>query len=539
MSRIERAIEDLRESFFAADYPSEFLEEYDQLECLAHSHGTETFLVSRRDNGTLFVAKYYEKSIFETVNESNILSAIHFEGLPAYTATFENDRVLLTVREYIEGTPLDQYAEEDKLSEKQAVAFCIQLCDILSYLHGQEKPVIHRDIKPQNIIVRKDGTIALIDFDIARQYREDAETDTKCFGTRVYAPPEQYGFSQTDCRADIYSLGVLLRYLLTGSEKEQAEKPLPKPMKRVVDRCTAFSPKDRFTSAEAVKRALLLSDGRHKQKRILLHTCAATALLFLCIGFALGRFTALLIPAPVAGMVAFKEPLIEAAARVQLGKTNEEPITAKELETIKELYIFGTEVSATRESFENALADSDRYTRGGITTLEDLALMPNIEQLQISYQDLTDTTGISALKHPISVNLMHTQITDVSELTGKLTLLSRILYGTNVTDVSCLDTCRRLEYLELGHTFVDSPAACGGFASVKELSLTGLNWNTLDGLERYTALETLNLTDARIGSIDALQSLATIRVIRSNGELYEKLKVLFENTGVSIIQEIQ
>jgi hypothetical protein len=253
----------------------------------------------------------------------------------------------------------------------------------------------------------------------------------------------------------------------------------------------------------------------------------------------LGRFATLLIPAPVAGTVAFKEPLIEAAVRVQLGKTNGEPITTKELETIKELYIFGTEVSATRESFENALADSDRYTRGGITTLEDLALMPNVEQLQISYQDLMDTAGISALKHPISINLMHTQITDVSELAGKQTLLSLNLYGTNVTDVSCLDTCQRLDYLELGHTFVDSPAACGGFASVKELSLIGLNWDTLDGLERYTALETLDLTDARIGSIDALQSLTTIRVIRSSGELYEKLKVLFENTDVSVIREKQ
>lgn len=537
MNRIEKGIAELKRSFDATLYPAEFLAEYDQLECLAHSHGTETFLVSGKNDGALYVAKCYDKSVYRTVNESDILTAIHFNGLPAYTATFENDRVLVTVREYVEGTPLDQYAKKGKLPEKQAVAFCIQLCDILSYLHGQEKPIIHRDIKPQNIIVRQDGTIALIDFDIARQYSEDAETDTQFFGTRVYAPPEQYGFSQTDCRTDIYSLGVLLRYLLTGSEKEQSIKPLSKPMKRIIDRCTAFSPRDRFVSAEALKRALLLSDGQHKQKKILLLSFVATALLFLCIGFALGRYTPFLILTSAGETVAFKEPLIEAAARVQLGKTENEPLTAEELETIRELYIFGTEVSATREAFENALADSDRYTRGGITTLQDLALMPNIEEMQISYQDLEDITGILALKHPVSIILMYTQITDVSEIAGKQSLLSLNLYETNVSDVSCLDACQRLTYLELGHTFVNAPEACGGFSTVTELSLIGLNWSALNGIERYTALETLNLLDAEIASLDALKELPALKEIKANGELYERLAEMFADTDVTIIKQ--
>lgn len=534
MNRIEGAIEELKQSFCTVQHCPELLEEYDQLECLAQGHGTETFLVSGKRDTSLYVAKCYDKSIYETVSESDILSVIHFDGLPVYTATFENDNTLVTVREYIEGIPLDEYAAEGRLSENQNIAFCIQLCDILSYLHGREKPIIHRDIKPQNIIVRPNGTIALIDFDIARQYREDAETDTKCFGTRVYAPPEQYGFSQTDCRTDIYSLGVLLRYLLTGNERERADKPLPKPMKRIVDRCTAFSPKDRFASVEAVKRALLRSDGRNRQKIALRLSFFAAAVLFFFSGFALGRYTPILTPALTGKTIAFKEPLIEAAARIQLGKTKDEPMTAEELETIRELYIFGTEVSATREPFDNAQVGSGRYTRGGITTLEDLALMPNIEELQISYQDLSDLTGISALKHPISINLMYTQISDVAELAGKESLLSLNLYETNVIDVSCLDTCRRLEYLELGHTFVDSLEACGGFASVTELSLIGLQWSTLDGIERYAALETLDLTDAQIGSVEALKQLSSLKKIRASGEMFDELKIMFEDTQVFV-----
>jgi hypothetical protein len=139
-----------------------------------------------------------------------------------------------------------------------------------------------------------------------------------------------------------------------------------------------------------------------------------------------------------------KEPLIEAAARAQLRKTHDEPLTAEELKTVRRTLYLGTEISATREPFDNAQVDSDRFTRGDIASLEDLALMPNIEELQISYQDLDDLTGISALKNPVSINLMYTQIADIAELAGKQSLLSLNLYETNVTDVSCLATCRRL-----------------------------------------------------------------------------------------------
>lgn len=537
MNRVEKGIAELTRSFDETLYPEEFLKQFDQLECLAQGHGTETFLVSEKSDASLYVAKCYDKSAYKDINESEILLKLHYNGLPTFKAAFENNRVLLTVRTYIEGVPLDHFVKKRALSETQIIALCVQLCDILSYLHGQDKPIIHRDIKPQNIIVQPDGTIVLIDFDIARQYREDAETDTQCFGTLLYAPPEQYGFSQTDCRTDIYSLGVLLRFLLTGSENEQPDKPLSKPMKRIIDRCTAFSPRDRFASAASVKKALLRLEGRRKHKSVLQISFAAGAgaLIFLCLGFGLGRYTSILTPVPTGSTVVFKEPLIEAAARAQLRKTHDEPLTAEELEAIRELYIFGMEVSATREPFDNAQVGSDHFTRGDIASLEDLALMPNIEELQISYQDLDDLTGISALKNPVSINLMYTQITDVAELAGKQSLLSLNLYETNVTDVSCLDTCRRLEYLELGHTLVSAPEDCGGFSTVTELSLIGLKWDTLDGLERYTSLETLHLKNAQIGSIDALESIPTLRTILANGEIYERVKAMFENAGVKVI----
>jgi serine/threonine protein kinase len=102
--------------------------------------------------------------------------------------------------------------------------------------------------------MKDDGQVVLIDFDIARVYNSASEADTQFFGTREYAPPEQYGFSQTDSRADIYSFGILLRYILTGNERENANVRIYKPLARIIKKCTAFAPKERFTSADAVKR---------------------------------------------------------------------------------------------------------------------------------------------------------------------------------------------------------------------------------------------------------------------------------------------
>ena len=112
--------------------------------------------------------------------------------------------------------PLNELVKERRMEEAQIIKLMLQLCDTLIYLHGQTPAVIHRDIKPQNIIVDEAGKIKLIDFGISRLYDKSAHNDTVFIGTQEFAPPEQYGFSQTDERSDIFSLGVVLCWLLTG-----------------------------------------------------------------------------------------------------------------------------------------------------------------------------------------------------------------------------------------------------------------------------------------------------------------------------------
>ena len=87
---------------------------------------------------------------------------------------------------------------------------------MLGYLHSQKPPCIYRDVKPANMILRPDNTVALIDFGIARTYKPGQREDTVILGTRGYAAPEQFGGSQTDARTDIFGLGMTMFRLVTG-----------------------------------------------------------------------------------------------------------------------------------------------------------------------------------------------------------------------------------------------------------------------------------------------------------------------------------
>ena len=148
---------------------------------------------------------------------------------------------LFVVEEYVNGQTLAEILKYAmSFSEETAAQILRQLCECLISLHAQK--IIHRDIKPSNIMVTRDNVIRLIDFSISRLEKENSPTDTEFLGTRGYAPPEQYGFGQTDARSDIYSLGVTIKRLV-GNDYEGWLTP-------ILDRCTVFDPSNRYQSAE-------------------------------------------------------------------------------------------------------------------------------------------------------------------------------------------------------------------------------------------------------------------------------------------------
>ena len=274
----------LQVAYADTSYPAAFLERYILMECLAERRGVDTFLVQDRE-GAPYIAKCYDKRLWAIGGDRDVLRGLEGAGLPRQTASFESEEMYLTVRDYIPGVPLDRYAAERELTEEEIVRICAELCDILGVLHHRPEPIIHRDIKPQNVIVRPDGHLALIDFDIARVYRRGQETDTRFFGTVAYAPPEQYGFSQTDARTDIYALGVLLRWLLTGSARENKMVSVYRPLAKIIRKCTAFSPNQRFSDVDQVKKALLQANPRSRALRAGgIALCAALGAAFLVWG---------------------------------------------------------------------------------------------------------------------------------------------------------------------------------------------------------------------------------------------------------------
>lgn len=163
--------------------------------------------------------------------------------------TEKNDTVI--IEEFINGDTLDEYLGQGKhFDEAKAVAVLLQLCDGLEKLHKLN--VIHRDIKPGNIKMFKDK-VYLIDFDAAREYKEEKDEDTHIVATKEYAPPEQYGSEQTDERSDIYSLGKTMQNMLG---QEYNGKLLP-----ILEKCTQFAPKDRYQNIKQLKADIEKAPG--------------------------------------------------------------------------------------------------------------------------------------------------------------------------------------------------------------------------------------------------------------------------------------
>lgn len=170
----------------------------------------------------------------------------------------------MMIREYCNGITLDKLIQkEGPLGERQTVCIIQQILQGLKQIH--RLGLVHRDINPGNIIVASDGKIKIIDMGIARQTKLEQYRDTQILGTAGYAAPEQFGFQQTDARADIYSIGVLMRFMLTGIMEYQGKyKGL---LGVIIDKCTQMNPQDRYADADELGKAL--EGCNTKKERIL------------------------------------------------------------------------------------------------------------------------------------------------------------------------------------------------------------------------------------------------------------------------------
>ena len=221
--------------------------DYETVKTIKHSERGSVSLLQNKQNGTRFIFRHYRGN-GEVYRK---LLGISYPNLPQIMETAERDGMVAVLEEYIQGDSLAYLLEGALFSHAEARKITMQLCNALWVLH--KLGAVHRDIKPENVIIRGSEAI-LIDFDASRIFKSDTNQDTQILGTTGYAAPEQYGIAQTDERADIYSLGVLLNIMLTGKHpsKELASGRLG----RIVQKCTMVNPKKRYKSVLYLMEAL-------------------------------------------------------------------------------------------------------------------------------------------------------------------------------------------------------------------------------------------------------------------------------------------
>ena len=503
MTELKRIVADIESIFSDSSYPQAFLDAWDQMECLASHSGRETLLVRNKQSGEMAVAKCYDRAQFPLEPDHSFLKELSHPGLPGFLGRYQNEKMLCFVREYIEGEPLSVYARTRQLSLEQIRAVADQVAGILEVLHGHQPAIIHRDIKPENIIIRPDGRTALIDFDISRSFKADGENDTVSFGTKGFAPPEQYGFGQTDARADVYAFGVLLRWLVTGSIRENRNITIDRELQRIIDRCTAFSPDERYTGITEVRRALAAA-GRRKRRPDLkaLAVLLGVMLLGLAGGFAVGRYTGWFRPVP---RVSFTEPLIGQAVAMQLGR-DAGSLTPEDLKGVTSLYIYGEKAYADRDQLLRQTVDEN--AEGPLRTLDDLAMLPNLEEVYIVRQGYVDISGIAGLTHLHTAELKHMRISGLQPLAGISGLRNAVLFDAGITDASPLENCPLLETLDVGLNAIADLRHIGRHPNLRNLGLMWLTIPELDGVaERLPRLKAVMLQHGDFKDLSGLQAL--------------------------------
>jgi len=223
------------------------LSEYEEISELGSKQNV--FLVREYESGKKYVKKYlkdYDLSVYWYLYDHPT------DNMPKIEKIYEGTNNLVVIEEYIDGETLEEVIHERGMlfNQKTAMNIAIDILKILAELHSLERPIIHRDVKPANIILSCDGKIYLLDINVAKWYKEEETQDTKLFATQYYAAPEQfgYGFSASSTKTDIYAVGVLLNEMITGKfpKEERAEGPVWP----VIEKCISLNPDERYTAEE-------------------------------------------------------------------------------------------------------------------------------------------------------------------------------------------------------------------------------------------------------------------------------------------------
>lgn len=248
------------------------------------------------------------------IAETNILKSLNHKYLPSIVDVIDDRDTFLIVMDYIQGKSLNTVLRESLEHEAlpifvdDVISWGKQLCDVLYYLHTRPNPIIYRDMKPANVMLKPDGEICVVDFGTARVFKTGNTEDTTCLGTPGYAAPEQYGGNgQSRPQTDIYNLGATLHHLITGRNPAATPFNFPKitqcrptlleetprdlrgrllGLEMIIDKCTQYDIANRYQSCAELKYDLehpeelgLPYRKKLKQKMASFTSCAGLAVI--------------------------------------------------------------------------------------------------------------------------------------------------------------------------------------------------------------------------------------------------------------------
>lgn len=228
-------------------YIKQLLQRYSLVSVLSEKNQCRVFRLRNKTTGMDLILRSFPSHL----DAYEILCSISCDNLPQVYDAVDLTDGQIVLEEYIDGITIAQVMQTGKYRYRGAKNVLWGICNALSVLH--KYGIIHRDLKPENVIIEKTGRVVLIDLNASR-LESSASKDTVIMGTVGYASPEQLGISQTDARTDIYAAGVLLNVMLTG--KHPTERFVKGHLGRVVRKCTALNPDDRYQTAEKLANAL-------------------------------------------------------------------------------------------------------------------------------------------------------------------------------------------------------------------------------------------------------------------------------------------
>ena len=544
----------MKESKIWNDYlPEDMQEHWTVYECLKESEDSSTFLVKETATGILCVLKWGRNRQAEFLrNEMEIMEKMadrKLSGIPKAYRIFEENGEVYLVREYIEGMSLAQMVlQKGGISEAEICRISRKICQTAEQFQNPDEPMIHRDIKPENIVVTPGGEVVFIDFGTMRSYKKDGSRDTFVVGTRGTAAPEQYGYTQTDQRTDVYAIGQTMLYMVSESYEmnQLSECAVSRRMKKIIEKACSFEPDKRYGDAAQLRRAVEKCQANNRKK---VYKKAGAVFGLIAAGYILAIFspdgtvienkrieTAEQSAAEeqIQAEIIFREELIEEAVRKELGLSKTDKITASMLENVRKLRIVGKEILDDEDTFwgEGRHVDgkdsSFGSVRGNITDLSDLAQMVNLEELALCNQKIEDISGLKEL--PLKkLYLSKNMITDFSVLLNLIDLDTLCIMENPAENLSVIGECTGILRLNIqGMNLTDIDFLKNLSLDYLDMSNMEVENNIFEPLTEMKKLDTLCMCDVNEAAAETLSQMSTLKALFMWGDstILENLKPL-------------